>query len=116
MTGEVMRRIHRLHIALSGALLALGMCVAAPAAAQADTDGCEVFHEIWGSTGNQGGGAVRCWNSAYIWYQGLITCSSAGAGQYTVPGPVVRENSGQWSGQLCNWGDAAIDVDANQWR
>jgi hypothetical protein len=100
---------------LSGALLILGVCVAAPASAQADTSGCEVFHSKWGSSGVQGGGAVKCWNGAHIWYQGQVTCSSASFGQYLLPGPIQRENSGAWSGATCNWGDAAVSVDAAQW-
>jgi hypothetical protein len=110
-----MRRIHRLQIALCGALLALGVGAAAPATAQADTDGCEVFHAIWGESGNQGGGAVKCWNNAYTWYYGVVTCSSP-SGQYDVWGPVQRESSGVWSGLRCNWGHSAKSVDATQYN
>jgi hypothetical protein len=66
-------------------------------------DGCQWFHDPWGSSGNQGMARSNCANPNYNWFRTWGQCSASG-GVYSRPGPWEREGQTRWSVVTCDWG------------
>ena len=78
-------------------------------------DGCQWWHEPWGSSGSQGFARSNCSNPNYTWFRTWGRCSYPG-GSYSRSGPWQRNGDIYWSVVYCDWGHRMTDVWIEQIR